>query len=115
MTEEILEGLKIINSKRKSLEEEVNKIKPLVIAHFNNYIDEVINPSLPKGYSMPHETDCFYECGAFRIKTAQYLNTPHGPSRGLFDFDGRLLDLCIGYGEQTPWVGLVDLEIMLGE
>ncbi len=115
MTEEILERLKVINSKRKFLEGEIDALKPLVIAHFNEYIDNVINPSLPKGYSMPHEITCFYERGGFRIKTAKYLNTPYGPSRGLFEFDGKLLDLCIGYGEQTPWVGLVDLEISLSE
>jgi hypothetical protein len=96
---------KLFEMKKKIAEanKDVEALIPQVLDHFNNYLEHVINPALPAGYSINKATDaCYYHDRGFVITTGCY-NTPFGPTCEPIECEGIVLDLIWEYQENHKW------------
>ena len=116
MTKDLEEKAVALELKRKAFEQEADKLKPEVLNHFNKYINEVINPSIPEGYSLPPSKTCFYEERGFNIWTASTIKMPNGEFfGGPFEFERTIMDLTEKYKENNPWISRVTISFDLSK
>ncbi|MDO8517062.1 MAG: hypothetical protein Q7S33_02960 [Nanoarchaeota archaeon] len=83
--------------------QKTEELIPLVVSHFNDYLDEVINPALPKGYSIVKSTSASFSEGRFIIYTGVY-KTPSGLNNGPLEIERIVIDLMQQYEKNNPWV-----------
>ena len=97
------EDYKKLFSEYKALNERGQKLVPLVLTHFNDYVDYLINPSLPEGFSINHSNHAFHSDGKFVVSTGVY-QTPSGPTKGPLEIETTVMDLLNKYQKKAPWI-----------
>ena len=91
-------------SEHEALEKRGERLIPLVLAHFNAFIDRSVNPALPEGFSIAKSDHAHYGNGTFTVSTGAY-QTPHGPTTEPLEIETEVMDLLRQYKEKTPWIG----------
>jgi hypothetical protein len=105
LDEELNEKYSEISYKIEALKKIGKELSPLVTKHFNNYIETVINPALPEGYSLiGSDRDAFYSDGKFIVSTGLY-QTPNGPTKGPLQIEDIVMEALDKYKKDTPWIG----------
>ncbi|MBN2052010.1 hypothetical protein JW756_00730 [Candidatus Woesearchaeota archaeon] len=93
-------------------------LAPMVLKHFNQYVENVINPKLPQGYILLPSEHVFFgdrlKRPGFEITTGS-IQTPQGNSKGPFEFEAIIMDLFHEYQAQTPWVTYIDYGFYLSK
>ena len=98
-------NFKDIKTLIERVEQEGKELEPVVLAHFNQYVKDVINPQLPEGYELLEAEDAFFFIAnrGWNIVTGNVsisdvaLYLPTGLSN-------RIKKLCRGYVVNNPWV-----------
>ena len=65
--EDITTKFKELKASQTSLDEKAQELIPLILTHFNDYIDQNINTVLPEGYSLAKSTLARYNGNGFII------------------------------------------------
>ena len=100
---ELKEKCDTLFSENEDLNIRAQELMPAVLAHFKDYIDSSVNPSLPEGISVNKSDDISYSDGKFTVYTRDY-QTPSGPMGGPLEIEGTVLDLFNEYKEKAPWI-----------
>ena len=93
----------ILFSENEALNKRGTELMPSVLAHFNDYIDNSINSSLPEGISVIKSDSISYSDGKYTVYTGNY-QTPSGPSYGPLEIERIVCDLFDKYEEKVPWI-----------
>lgn len=96
----------ILFSENEALNKRGTELMPSVLAHFNDYIDTAINPSLPEGYSVNTSDEISYLDGKYTVCTGCY-QIPSGSSYAPLQstkLERTVTDLFDKYEEKAPWI-----------
>lgn len=100
---------RILNLTRAKVDSDAKKLEPFVLEHFNRYVTEAVNPSLPKGYKrLPEAVQADYypddernlctHARAFVIRLPD--NTEVLPGKNY----RKINSLLKSYARDAPWV-----------
>ncbi len=103
---------KDLEDARHNVDKIAQELIPIVLADFNQYIDEKINPLLPEGYSLKKSTFAKPNGGRFIIdgecfqKDGEDIEAPTS-------YERDVMDLCRQYVKNKPLIERVDLGFSL--
>ncbi len=98
------EDYAVLAAEHKALNKRGKKLEPLVLAHFNSFVRNTINPALPEGITLIESNHAsHYPDGKFIVSTGCY-QTPEGPTKGPLECERTVMDLLRKYKEETPWI-----------
>ena len=103
-----------LNRLQEGLNQEAADLVPLVLEHFNRYVKNTINVSLPEGYSLMNAEKAVYKNGYFELTTGP-MRTPSGLTLRPMKYGERVSQLRQSYVENTPWVCAVKLGFEIGK
>ena len=63
LEEHIMNGLGGLECKREYLKSKSKNLLPLVLKHFNWFVQETVNPQLPEEYKLDSVMECEYNVG----------------------------------------------------
>lgn len=82
------------------------RMVPKVVQHFNEYLQTVVNPALPKGYAVLESNHALFTNGKFIVNTGPY-QTPVGITNEPLEIENIVMDLLSKYQKNTPWIDSV--------
>jgi hypothetical protein len=105
LEEHIMNGFGGLMCKREYLKEKSKTLLPIVLKHFNWFIQETVNPQLPEGYIIGDSEKCEYDVGenGYVIYMGE-MNWPEGNDEDVPRVSGQIQDLFIQYQEMYEWV-----------
>ncbi len=104
--EKIMSAYEEMSLQQEAIKRKGHEIIPSVMAHFNEYVEKVINLSLPEGISLMRSSMVTYHYGKFIIHTGLY-HTPNGATRGPLPSGRKVMELLEAYKKENPWVELI--------
>jgi len=97
LEDNIMNGFGGLECKREYIKKKSKTLIPLVLKHFNWFVQQTVNPELPEGYEIGDSERCEYDVGkGGYIVYKGKMNCP--------EVCGQVKDLFIQYQERYDWV-----------
>ena len=104
--EYIIKELQEIGREQEEVDNKANRLAEHVLAHFNEYVRDVINPSLPGGYDLLDVEEAKFHSveNGYIVKTGAVRTLTRGIITSCVVFDEEIVTMCKKYTDETPWI-----------